>query len=224
MIRHLFFPGLLDTGPVFGPVQTIRDGFMNLYVLKTAGGLVCFDAGWRPAMAARGFGALGLNPRDVVAVFLTHLHWDHARSTGLFRNAEVFVGKHEIPAKVPKWLKPVKRLTGVTEGQRLTAAGISIRVLETPGHTSGSVSYLAGERFLFSGDVIRLRQDEAFPFPFWFNRDNRALAQSVRKLAGLNGIECLLTGHNGFTADVTHAFRRWREPAVDRLRQEGSRT
>ena len=223
MIRRLFFPGLLDTGPVFGPIQAVRDGFMNLYVLKAAGGLICFDAGWRPAMVARGFGALGLNPRDVVAVFLTHLHWDHARSTGLFRNAEVFVGKHEIPEKVPKWLKPVKRLTGVTEGQRLTAAGMSIRVLETPGHTSGSVSYLAGERFLFSGDIIRLRQDEAFPFPFWFNRDNRALAQSVRKLAGLNGIECLLTGHNGFTADVTHAFRRWRESAVDRLRQEGSR-
>ena len=223
MIRHLFFPGLLDTGPVFGPVQTIWDGFMNLYVLKTAGGLVCFDAGWRPAMAARGFGALGLNPRDVVAVFLTHLHWDHARSTSFFHNAEVFVGKHEIPAEVPKWLKPVRRLTGVTEGQMLSAAGISVRVFETPGHTPGSVSYLAGERFLFSGDVIRLRQGEAFPFPFWFNRDSRALAQSVRKLAGLNGIECLMTAHNGFTTDVAHAFSHWREPAVDRLRQEESR-
>ncbi len=224
MIRSFLFPGLLDTGPVFGPVQAVRDGFMNLYVLKDVGGLVCFDAGWRPAMVARGFEVLGLNPRDVVAVFLTHLHWDHARSTGLFRNAEVFIGKHEIPAEVPKWLKPVRRLTGVTEGQMLSAAGISVRVLETPGHTSGSVSYLAGERFLFSGDVICLRQGEAFPFPFWFNRDSQALAQSVRKLAGLNGIECLLTGHNGFTADVAHAFRRWCEPALNRLRQEGSRT
>jgi glyoxylase-like metal-dependent hydrolase (beta-lactamase superfamily II) len=224
MIRRLIFPGLLDTGPVFGPVQAVRDGFMNLYVLKAAGGLVCFDAGWRPAMVARGFGALELNPRDVVAVFLTHLHWDHARSTGLFRNAEVFIGKHEIPAQAPKWLKPVRRLTGVTEGQILTVAGISVRVLETPGHTPGSASYLAGERFLFSGDVIRLRQGEAFPFPFWFNRDSRALAQSVRKLAGLIGIGCLLTAHTGFTADPAQAFHRWREPAVDRLRQEGSRT
>jgi glyoxylase-like metal-dependent hydrolase (beta-lactamase superfamily II) len=223
MIRHLFFPGLLDTGPVFGPVQTIQDGFMNLYVLKTAGGLVCFDTGWRPAMVARGFGALGLNHRDVVAVFLTHLHWDHARSTGLFRNAEVFVGNHEIPAEIPKWLKPMRRLTGVTEGQILTVAGISVRVLETPGHTSGSVSYLAGERFLFSGDVIRLRKGNAFPFPFWFNRDSRALAQSVRKLAGLNGIECLMTAHSGFTSDVAHAFRRWREPIANRIRPEGSR-
>ena len=223
MIRSFLFPGLLDTGPVCGPILTIRDGFMNLYVLKAANGLVCFDAGWRTAMVARGFRALGLNPRDVVAVFLTHLHWDHARSTGLFRNAEVFVGRHEIPAKIPKWLKPVKRLTGVTEGQMLAAAGISVRILETPGHTPGSVSYLAGDRFLFSGDVIRLRQDEAIPFPFWFNRDSRDLARSVRKLAGLNGIECLMTAHNGFTTDVAHAFRHWREPAVDRLRQEESR-
>jgi len=223
MIRRLFFSGLLDTGPVCGSVQAVRDGFMNLYVLKAAGGLVCFDTGWRSATVSSGFEALGLNLRDVVAVFLTHLHWDHARSAGLFRNAEVFVGKHEIPGQAPKWLKTVRGLTGVAEGQMLSAAGISVRVLETPGHTPGSVSYLAGDRFLFSGDVIRLRQGEAFPFPFWFNRDSRALAQSVRKLAGLNGIECLLTAHNGFTADVAHAFRRWREPTVDRLRQEGSR-
>jgi glyoxylase-like metal-dependent hydrolase (beta-lactamase superfamily II) len=223
MIRSFLFPGLLDTGPVFGLVQAVRDGFMNLYVLKAANGLVCFDAGWRPAMVARGFEALDLNPLDIVAVFLTHLHWDHARSAGLFRNAEVFVGKREITAQVPKWLKPARRLTGVTEGQLLTAAGVSIRVLETPGHTSGSVSYLAGDCFLFSGDVIRLREGEALPFPSWFNRDSQALAQSVRKLAGLNGIECLFTGHNGFTADVAQAFRRWREPAMNGLRSEGSR-
>lgn len=223
MIRRLFFPGLLDTGPACGPVRAIRDGFMNLYVLKAADGLVCFDAGWRPAMVARGFEALGLNPQDVVAVFLTHLHWDHARSVGLFRNAEVFVGKHEVPAQAPKWLKPVRGLTGVTEGQMQKAAGISVQVVETPGHTSGSVSYLAGDRFLFCGDVIRLRQGEVFPFPFWFNRDSRALAQSVRKLAGLNGIECLLTAHTGFTADPAHAFRRWRELAADRLQPEEGR-
>jgi len=223
MIRRLFFPGLLDTGPAFGPVQTVRDGFMNLYVLKATGGLVCFDAGWRTAMVARGFGALGLNPCDVVAVFLTHLHWDHARSAGLFHNAEVFVGKHEIPGQTPTWLKPGRGLTGVTEGQRILTAGISVCVLETPGHTPGSVSYLAEDRFLFSGDVIRLRQGEAFPFPFWFNRDSRALARSVRKLAALNGIDCLMTGHNGFIADVARAFRRWREPAMNGLRPEGSR-
>jgi glyoxylase-like metal-dependent hydrolase (beta-lactamase superfamily II) len=223
MIRRLFFPGLLDIGPVCGPVRAIRDGFMNLYVLKAADGLVCFDAGWRTAMVARGFEALGLNPQDVVAVFLTHLHWDHARSAGLFRNAEVFVGEHEVPAHAPKWLKPVRGLTGVTEGQMLKAAGISVRVVETPGHTSGSVSYLAGDRFLFSGDAIRLRRGEVFPFPFWFNQDGRALAWSVRKLAGLEGIECLLTAHTGFTADPGHAFRRWREPAADRLRQEEGR-
>jgi len=223
MIRRLIFSGLRDTGPVCGQIRAIRDGCMNLYVFKAASGLVCFDAGWRKATVAREFEALRLNPQDVLAVFLTHLHWDHARSAGLFRNAEVFVGNHEIPARIPRWLKPVTRLTGVKEGQMLTVAGISVRVLETPGHTTGSVSYLAGERFLFSGDVIRLRQGEALPFPFWFNRDSRALTRSVRKLAGLNGIECLLTAHSGFTENVVQAFRHWRESVTDRLQQEESR-
>jgi glyoxylase-like metal-dependent hydrolase (beta-lactamase superfamily II) len=223
MIRRLLFPGLLDTGPVCGPVMTVRDGFMNLYVLKTATELICFDAGWRKAVVASGFEALGLNPEDVTAVFLTHLHLDHARSVSLFRNAVVFVGKNEIPVHIPKWLKPVRKLTGLADEQMLTVAGISIRILETPGHTSGSVSYLAGERFLFSGDAIRLRQGEAATFPFCFNEDGRAMARSIHKLAGLDGIECLLTAHNGVTADVAHAFRRWRKRAANRLRQEESR-
>jgi glyoxylase-like metal-dependent hydrolase (beta-lactamase superfamily II) len=222
MIRRFLFPGLLGTGPVGGPILTIRDGFMNLYVLKTAHGLVCFDAGWRPATVTRGFGALGLDPRDVVAVFLTHLHWDHAWSMRLFCNAEGFVGQHEIPMPVPPWLKTGRGLTGVAEGQMLTVAGISVRVLATPGHTSGSVSYLAAERFLFSGDAIRLRNGEAFPFPFYFNRNNRVLAQSIRKLAGLKGVECLLTAHNGFTTEVAQAFHRWRGPTAGKLQPEGN--
>jgi glyoxylase-like metal-dependent hydrolase (beta-lactamase superfamily II) len=132
----------------------------------------------------------------------------------------VFVGEREIPAHLPKWLGSLRGLTGVTEGQTVKTAGISVRVIETPGHTPGSVSYLAENRFLFSGDIIRLRHGKVFPFPFCFNRDNRAVACSVRKLAGLDGIECLLTAHTGFTANPAHAFRRWREPTVDKLRQD----
>jgi glyoxylase-like metal-dependent hydrolase (beta-lactamase superfamily II) len=223
MIRRLFFPGLLDTGPVGGPVWAIRDGFMNLYVVEAEDGLVCFDAGWRTAMVARGFEALGLNFQDVVAVFLTHLHWDHARSVRLFRNAEVFVGEHEVPAHTPKWLKPVRGLTGVTEGQILKVAGISVRVVETPGHTSGSVSYLAGDRLLFSGDAIRLRHGEVLPFLFCFNHDSQALVRSIQKLAQLERIEGLLTAHTGCTSDITNAFQRWREPAGDATQREGRR-
>ncbi len=217
MIRRMAFSGLLDTGPVCGPVWAIRDGFVNLYVLKAADGLVCFDAGWRSSAVARGFEGLGFDPGDVAVVFLTHLHWDHSRSASLFRNAKVLVGNREIPAHVPRRLWPAYESAGRHEELIVEAAGISVRVVGTPGHTSDSLSYLANDRFLFTGDTIRLQAGEVCPFPFWLNKDNRALAESIRRLAALEGTELILTAHTGYSAVPARAFRRWCGSATEEI-------
>jgi glyoxylase-like metal-dependent hydrolase (beta-lactamase superfamily II) len=222
MIRRLFLPGLLDTGTVCGRLMAIRDGFVNLFVVSAPGGLVCFDAGFRQARVARGFQSLGLNPRDVAAVFLTHSHWDHAVGAGLFPNAEVFIGEHEPPSLSMK-LKRLERprpWKRVRDEQTVNAAGLSARVLHTPGHTAGSVSYLVENRFLFSGDAFRLRRGEAVPFLRCFSRDMPAMIRSIQKLASIEGIEWLLTGHSGAAGDPAKAFRRWRETATEPPRRE----
>ena len=87
MIRKWLFPGLLDTGPVAERLAVVRDGMVNFYVVEAPDGLVCVDAGWRASAVARGFAKLGLAESDVVAVFLTHMHWDHARGCRAFPRA-----------------------------------------------------------------------------------------------------------------------------------------
>jgi hydroxyacylglutathione hydrolase len=221
MIGRLFFPGLLDTGPLSDRLLVIRDGFVNLFILRADSGLVCVDAGRSPDRTARGFKALGLDPRKVTGVFLTHLHWDHAGGALLFPQAKVYVGEHEgLSIFGARGLPPLVR---VRDGETVRAGGLLVRVVHTPGHTSGSVSYLVDERYLFVGDTLRLRQGEALPMLWWFNRDGQALARSIQRLAGSQGAECLLTGHAGISRDLARAFRRWRPPAPGAPLQAGNR-
>jgi hypothetical protein len=45
---------------------------------------------------------------------------------------------------------------------------------------------------------------------FWLNCDNKAIRRSMGKLALVNGLDGLLTGHTGLTCDIAGAFSRWR--------------
>jgi len=82
-------------------------------------------------------------------VFVTHRHGDHVRELGdlLERWPELAVLAH-----------PDERVTGTTgdlrPDQELTAGGLPVTVLHTPGHTSGMVALLVDGTDLFTGDTL----------------------------------------------------------------------
>jgi glyoxylase-like metal-dependent hydrolase (beta-lactamase superfamily II) len=152
---------------------------------------------------------LGLDIQDVKAVFLTHLHWDHAHSLSLFKQAEFYVGEHEQPGFFMKKAVATKRIQRMQDGQTLSVCGRDVRALATPGHTPGSVSYLVGNNLLFTGDTLRLKHGRVVPSPSCFNQDGRALEASLRKLASVRGVDCLLTAHSGISKKPTEAFAPW---------------
>jgi glyoxylase-like metal-dependent hydrolase (beta-lactamase superfamily II) len=216
MIRDWILPGLLDTGPVGDQILAIRDAIVNFFVVKGAEGLVCVDAGWRPRCVRHGFAVLGLDMRDVAAVFLTHKHWDHARCCDLYPAAQVFASGETDRLNTENRAR-------VHDGQVVTAAGLSVRTVETPGHTLDSVCYVVNDRFLFTGDAFRLRRGKVVPFPSTLNRDREAANCSLRKLAQIRGVECLLTAHSGTTTDVEAAFMDWHEAEPDAVLCQGDR-
>jgi glyoxylase-like metal-dependent hydrolase (beta-lactamase superfamily II) len=203
--------------------MAVRDGMMNFYILKSPGGLICIDLGWRSACVTKGFKELALNIRDVTAVFLTHLHWDHARSLPLFAHAEIFIGDRELPSFFINRYIGTRHLNRVNGNQTLSVGGLTIQVIETPGHTTGAVSYVIDDNLLFTGDTLRLKCGKVLPFLSWFNKDEKILHHSIRKLAGLKGIQCLLTAHNGMSREVENAFAEWGQ-SVDDSRPGGCRS
>lgn len=118
--------------------------------------------------------ALGIGPRDVKQVVLTHLHTDHAGglfhvtgsrtlvASGEFKTATGAAGRvmGYLPHRWPKWWQPEfirfdrRRVGSFDEAMPLTRRG-DVLVVPTPGHTPHHVSVLVqGEpSFLLAGDT-----------------------------------------------------------------------
>jgi N-acyl homoserine lactone hydrolase len=108
--------------------------------------------------------ALGIGPRDVKKVVLTHLHMDHDGGLAHFPNSEILVACGELriasgwagrirgylPNRWPSWFDPTPLKLGAepfgpfARSRRLTDAG-DIVAVATPGHTANHVSILVQE-------------------------------------------------------------------------------
>ena len=118
---------------------------------------------------------LGLSPRDVRWVVLTHLHTDHAGGLAHFPASEFLVSRTELrqasgalgkargylPHRWPQWFSPtpVDFTDGafglISAARQLTAAG-DVTLLATPGHTAGHTSVavdLDDRLVLLAGDA-----------------------------------------------------------------------
>lgn len=143
-------------------------------------------------------------PVDIV--ILTHCHWDHIYSLGeLVEEHEpvVMVGWRDtediekitekvIPEHSDKELKPVKVDKGLKEGDKIDLGNLVLEVLETPGHTEGSISLWNEEKgLLFTGDTLFNGAVGRWDLP---SGNEEMLWESVRRLEALP-YKYLLPGH-----------------------------
>ena len=150
----------------------------------------------------------GLIPK---AILLTHGHFDHMAAAADIRayyDIPIYCHEAELPLlKNPRWnrsglfhtesitLTPDKT---VKEGDELTLAGLSFRVLHTPGHTEGSCCYyFPGRGILISGDTLFRGSYGRTDLP---TGSDEKIAQSVRRLLRDLPVKTLVyPGHGMFT-------------------------
>ncbi|MCR5216530.1 MAG: MBL fold metallo-hydrolase [Lachnospiraceae bacterium] len=118
------------------------------------------------------------NDYHPVAILLTHGHFDHMMSSlELAKEYDIPIYAYEGEVAMVEdvelnlsaqfgtpYVGRVDRV--VKEGEILHLAGLAWKVLFTPGHTSGSVSYyVESEKALFDGDLIFARSVGRTDFP-----------------------------------------------------------
>jgi glyoxylase-like metal-dependent hydrolase (beta-lactamase superfamily II) len=145
----------------------------------------------------------------VAEILLTHGHPDHAAGAAAFR---------ELTGAPVRALDPAQRLggAGLGEGDVVAAAGVEVRVLATPGHTSDSLCFTVGDAVL-TGDTVLGRGTTVVAHP-----DGRLAdyLDSLRRLEDL-GRRTVLPGHGPELPDlavVTRAYLVHREERLAQVR------
>lgn len=143
-----------------GPLET------NAYLLRSEQSekAVVIDPGLQPESLFE-----RIEDMELEAILLTHTHFDHIGSVDRLRTwkkCPVYVHEREAEwlldpdlngsTRWPDVCEPLKTFPAehmLKDGQTLNLLGLNFKVIHTPGHSPGSVSYLY-ENVLFSGDVI----------------------------------------------------------------------
>ncbi|MBQ2990976.1 MAG: MBL fold metallo-hydrolase [Clostridia bacterium] len=184
-------------------IRTVEGGPLqvNTYVVGIEGGDSCvvIDPGVPDIQVNEAVAG-----RTVSAVLLTHGHFDHIQFAGhwLDKGAKLYV--HENDAEMIRQphlnlavfvLRQGLRLpepdVKLREGDTVCEAGMTFTVLHTPGHTEGSVCYLA-DGILFSGDTMFQHSYGRTDFP---GGSDEKMFASLERLLDLHEDTVVYPGH-----------------------------
>jgi len=146
-----------------------------------------------------------------VAVFLTHGHFDHCMVLDTVLEATgvpAYINEKEVGKTGQKAMHKVKgndKLSYYAEGDVMSVGNLELTVLDTPGHSPGSVT-LKCKDVLFTGDTLFCgdcgRTDLA-------GGSRKLILQSLRRLAELDGNFEVYPGHEeSSTLDNERRFNR----------------
>jgi len=197
-----------------GGLVGLDTGGSMAWVIPTASGVVLVDAGWN-STAAEILAEIG--DRPVLAVLLTHAHFDHTGGLHAFPDAPVYLGPGEgallsgdvepggwmarLSTKMMAASAPnPKTVIEIVDGQEISIDTITIRAIQTPGHTRGSVMYIWNTT-LFSGDMIVGRGDKVNEIPKATSDNYDQIRSSVAKVLDYR-FDDMADGHVGLHLGV----------------------
>jgi metallo-beta-lactamase class B len=196
---------------VFDDLYFIGTQIHSAWALTTADGIIVIDTLFDYAIEPEivdGLTKLGLEPRDVRYVLISHAHGDHDQGAALLQSrygAKVVMGAADWDATVQR---PAAAAGGVpkrdiavgAEGTKITLGGTTIDVIATPGHTRGTLSYIFPVKDRGRTLTVAYAGGTAFNFPreavnFAVYRDSQ---RKMLEAARAAGARVLMTNHTEF--------------------------
>jgi metallo-beta-lactamase class B len=189
-------------------------GGVTSYAINTSAGIILIDATYDYSVKEEVEGNLkkvGLDPRNIKALFITHGHGDHfggamylqeLYSPHVYMSAtdwdlmleQAQAGRGQMGQPVPQ------RDVTVTDGQKFTLGDLTMTIYLTPGHTPGTISFLIpvvsnGQKHvaLFWGGTAIGRNSDA--------RNLASYSESARRMAPIAaqaGVDVILSNHDAF--------------------------
>ena len=205
----------VETKEIVGNIFSVKDSFVNLYLIKNSSQYIAIDAGNNLEAISGELKKLKIDPDKVIAVLLTHTDGDHVAAIKLFRNAKVYLSRPEeqlLNGKKSRFFIfgnkiDTKTYALIDDQQVINIGNTKIKGIITPGHTAGSMCYLVNDKYLFTGDALSLKNGKIDRFNEFFNVDTKTAIASMAKVATLPDAEYIFTAHYGFSNDYKNAVK-----------------
>jgi glyoxylase-like metal-dependent hydrolase (beta-lactamase superfamily II) len=151
--------------------------------------------------------------RRVALTLLTHGHPDHAEGAARFA---------ELTGSPVRALDPALRLgdEGLAGGDVVTAGGLEVRVLGTPGHTADSLTFLLpADGAVLTGDTVLGRGTTVVAHPDGRLGDYLDSLRRLQALAVAGDVDTVLPGHGPVLGDARGAVEFYLAHRANRLAQ-----
>ena len=199
----------IETGRVVDDIFAVGDDYANLFIVQDSMQYIVIDCGTDKANVAEQLKKLGIAPEEVVAVFLTHTDGDHVGALDLFSKSKLYMAKEEeemINGKKSKFLcfgNAIPRTDYILleDCEVVQIGNLTVEGILVPGHTSGTMAYLINEKYLFTGDILSLKDGKMAPIPAFFDMDNAQAIKSMDIIRHIPTAEYIFTAHWGYADD-----------------------
>ena len=176
----------------------------NAFVIRSDKQAILVDSGTH--MAAEQVTKI-VSEFAITAILLTHGHLDHAGGVAVARqkiSVPIWTSQYtaerletadraHIDPFFGSNIPPVEVTRRVRDGETLNLGEITLNVLETPGHTAGSIClYEPAKKWLFSGDTVFA--DGSFGRTDLRSGSSDQLISSLQKLTAIP-VDALFPGH-----------------------------
>jgi metallo-beta-lactamase class B len=204
-----------EPAKVFDNLYFVGGKIHSSWALKTREGIILLDTIYpynSEELIVGGMRKLGLDPKDIKYVVVSHAHQDHIGGAEMLQKrygARVVMSgpDWDLVEKVPNRFKSMapKRDIVATDGMKLTLGESTVSIWFTPGHTDGTISFTF--RVLDRGRPVNLVYSGGtalvyeYHLPEWSIKNLQTYINSQRHLAAKakeTGATVLVSNHSEF--------------------------